>query len=117
MKRSHRLLLGGVIIVILLGVVATSMGSTTPKVSPTEITSGDFTGQYVSVEGRATDVQIGDTVRFTITGNVSDARVPVVVTSDSIPATLGDGELVIAKGTYNGDTLEASEVLVRSHEE
>jgi cytochrome c-type biogenesis protein CcmE len=117
MKRSHQLVLGGVVIVVLIGVVSTSMGSTTPKVSPSELESGAYDGEYVSVEGRASNVQFGDSVRLTIVGNVSDASVPVVVQSDSTPATLQSGELVIAKGVYEDGTLEASEILVRSHEE
>ncbi|MFQ3293775.1 MAG: cytochrome c-type biogenesis protein CcmE [Halobacteriales archaeon] len=117
MKRTHKLLLGGVVIAVLIGVVATSMGSTTPKLAPSELESGEYDGEYVALEGRATDVRIGDTVRLTVVGNTSDARVPVVVRDDSVPATLQSGQLVIVKGEYENGRLEASEVLVRSHED
>lgn len=117
MKRKHQLILGAIIIIALIGIVSTSIESTTPKLSPSELESGGYEGEYVSLEGRATEVQKGDQVRMTVVGNTSDARIHVVVTADSTPATLQSGELVIVKGEYSNETLMASEVLVRSHEE
>ncbi|MFT4890630.1 MAG: cytochrome c-type biogenesis protein CcmE [Halobacteriales archaeon] len=115
MKRNHQIALGVLVIVVLTGIVTTSMGSTTPKLAPAELESGSYQGEYVQLEGRATDVTRGSKVRMTVVGNTSDARVPVVVTTDDVPATLRSGELVIVKGVYRDGKLRASEVLVRSH--
>jgi cytochrome c-type biogenesis protein CcmE len=117
MKRNYQLALGGVLILVLFGVMFTSMGETAPKLSPSELEEGDYEGEFVSLEGRATSVRIGDTIRMVVVGNTSDARIPVVVTDSDIPATLDDGELVVLKGTYEGDTFRASDALVRSHNE
>lgn len=117
MKRTHRILLGAIVITVLVGVVSTSMGSTNPKVSPGELQSGDYDGQYVTLEGQATDVRIGDTVTMTVVGNSSDARVPAVVTEDSIPATLESDRIVVLEGTYKDGRLEANSVMVKSHEQ
>ncbi|UWG49083.1 Cytochrome c-type biogenesis protein CcmE [Halanaeroarchaeum sp. HSR-CO] len=127
MKRTHRILLGAIVIAVLVGVVSTSMGTTTAKVSPGDLQSGEYDGEYVILEGLATDVRIGNTVTLTVVGNSSETRtvddnateasVPAVVTDDSIPATLESGRIVVLEGTYDDGRFEASSVMVKSHEQ
>lgn len=117
MKRTYQLAFGGVLVLVLGAVMVTSVGQTAPKLAPADLQEGEYDGEFVKLEGRATDVQIGDPVRLVVVGNTSDARIPAVITDSDIPATLRSGELVVLEGTYEDGRFEATDVMVRSHQE
>jgi cytochrome c-type biogenesis protein CcmE len=115
MRRKQRLVLVGLAVVLLLAVVSTSMGTTADRITPSELHRGDYQGQRVTLEGRATDVQIGGDVEFTLVGNDTTARVRVVA-ERTPPVTLEDGRIVIVEGVVEGDRVRATTIKVRAHE-
>ena len=127
MRRRTTLVLGAVVIVFLAGVMATTMGSTTQKVTPKQIQSGEYDGEHVTIEGQvASPVQMADDVRFEIVGNQSSTRenvslesqtrVTVVYTGDNVPATLEQGRIVIVEGEVKDGVIYASTTpKVRAH--
>lgn len=114
MRRTHRLVLVGLVVAFLLGVMVFSMEMTSTRLTPEELVSGDYDDERVTIEGTVRDVAIGSTTEFVVAGNRS-AKVPVRMTR-SPPATLEDGRIVIVEGVYRDGVLEASSLQVRSHE-
>lgn len=127
MRRRTTLVLGAVVIVFLAGVMATTMGSTTQTVTPEQVKSGEFDGEQVTIEGQvASEVHMGDDIRFEIVGNESvtkenasldsRTRVLVVYTGDNVPATLEEGKIVIVQGEVrDGAIVASSPIKVRAH--
>lgn len=127
MRRRTTLVLGVIVIVFLAGVMVTTMGSTTQMVTPKEIQSGEYDGEYVTVEGQiASPVHMGADVRFEIVGNESvvrdnasldsAARVPVVYKGDNIPGTLEQGRVVVVEGEVRDGAIYTEKPLkVRAH--
>ena len=127
MRRRTTLLLGVVLIVFLAGVMVSTMGSTTQKVTPKEIQSGEHDGEHVTIEGQvASRVHMDDDVRFEVVGNDSvtrenasldsATRVLVVYEGDNVPATLEQGRIVIVEGEVKDGVVYASTTpKVRAH--
>ncbi|RLM56629.1 cytochrome c maturation protein CcmE [Halobellus sp. Atlit-31R] len=117
MRRKNKLLVTTVGILVLLATLGvTSMNASAAFVSPTQISESEDTYQndWVNLEGVATDLDAeGQTITFAVTdGNYT---VPVVY-EGTVPDTLQDGRVVVAKGQYEGDELVASKLSVRAHE-
>lgn len=127
MRRRTTLVLGVIVIVFLAGVMMTTMGSTTQKVTPKEIQNGDYDGEHVKVEGQvASSVHMDADVRFEIVGNDtvtrdnasldSAVRVPVVYEGDNVPSTLEQGRVVIVEGEVRDGAIYATKSpVVRAH--
>lgn len=117
MRRKNKLLVTTVGILVLLATLGvTSMNASAAFVSPTQISESEGTYQddWVNLEGVATDL---DTEGQTITFAVADGNhtVPVVY-EGTVPDTLQDGRVVVAKGRYDGGELVANKLSVRAHE-
>jgi len=132
MNRRTKLVLGAAVILFLTGVMATTITTSTTKVSPAEIQNGDYVGESVTVEGLITsEVQIRSSVRFEIGGNETHANksasrddldlenlttVTVVYDGDRLP-TLQKGRPVIVEGTVTPDGIEADTIKVQAHQQ
>lgn len=130
MRRRTTIVLGAVVIVFLAGVMATTMGSTTQKVTPAEIASGEYEGEQVTVEGViSSEVSMGEAIRFEIAGNQSMANqsisqqdvdldslagVPVVYRGDRTK-TMEKGRRAIVEGTVEDGVIRADTVKVQAH--
>ena len=131
MNRRTRLVLGAAVILLLTGVMATTITSSTNKVTPAEINRGGYVGESVTVEGVITsEVQIRSTVRFEIGGNETLANrstsqteldlstlstVAVVYDGDRLP-TLQKGRPVIVEGTVTSEGIAANTIKVQAHQ-
>jgi cytochrome c-type biogenesis protein CcmE len=115
MKRKNKFLLGGVGIAVLLLVLGvTTMSATTTFVTPAEAESGTYDGEWVNLEGRVTDLQQSNgRITFQVTENGSS--VPVVY-EGTMPETMQNGRIVVAKGALRDGTLKAQDLSVRAHE-
>ena len=117
MRRKNKLLVTTVGILILLTTLGvTSMNASAAFVSPTQVSESDgaYQGDWVNLEGVVTDL---DADGAAITFEVSDENhtVPVVY-EGTLPDTLQDGRVVVAKGQFDGDRLVANKLSVRAHE-
>ncbi len=113
MNRRLKVLLSGLLVVLFLGVVATSLNSATQEIRPVDVAQGDFDGEYVTVKGRLGNVSVGDAgVRFDVEG--PNASVPARY-DGPLPATFEAGRHVIVEGTVRGETVHASTVKVQAH--
>lgn len=115
MERRVKLLVGGVGIVVLLAILATTtMGSTAEFVNPTELAETDeYDDEIVQLEGRVVDLETGDELTF----GVADANYTTPVTYDGEkPETMSEGREVVAEGHFDGEELEASDLTIRAHE-
>lgn len=132
MRRKTTLVLGVLVIVFLGGVMMTSIGSTTEKVTPQDVATGDFEGEVVKVEGVInSEVVMGDTIRFELAGNRtmanesvekqdldldSAAHVTVVYEPDgSTAATMEEGRRAIVTGEVRDGVVYARQVTVDAH--
>jgi cytochrome c-type biogenesis protein CcmE len=115
MRRKNKLIISAVGITVLLGVFGTAtMSASTEFVSPTKLDSGDYAGEWVNLEGVAHDVETDEqTVRFTVTDQ--NASMPVVY-NGTVPETMGEGRIVVAKGVVRDGNLVAKKLSVRAHE-
>jgi len=116
-RRKNKLLVTTVGILILLTTLGvTSMNASAAFVSPTQVSESDgaYQGDWVNLEGVVTDL---DADGAAITFEVSDENhtVPVVY-EGTLPDTLQDGRVVVAKGQFDGDRLVANKLSVRAHE-
>jgi cytochrome c-type biogenesis protein CcmE len=114
-RRKNKLLVSTVGIVVLLGVLgATSMNASATFVSPTALAEGDHGGEWVNLEGAVTDLETeGRTATFAVTDGNHSTR---VVYEGTLPETMGEGRIVVAKGRVEGDRLVAKQLSVRAHE-
>jgi cytochrome c-type biogenesis protein CcmE len=114
-KRKSKLVFGGVGILLLLGVLGTTtMSASTEFVAPTDVRDGDYAGQWVNLEGVVTQM---DTEGQTVTFVVQDENTTVpVVYEGTVPETLQNGRIVVAKGRLTDGRLEAKQLSVRAHE-
>jgi len=115
-RRKNKLLVAGVGILVLLGVLgATTMSASTEFVTPTALSEdNDYEGDWVNLEGTAQDLDAGDE---RITFAVSDGNNSVPVTYEgTLPDTMQEGRVVVAKGRYADGTLTAQQLSVRAHE-
>jgi cytochrome c-type biogenesis protein CcmE len=114
-KRKSKLVFGGVGILLLLGVLGTTtMSASTEFVAPTDVRDGDYAGEWVNLEGVVTQMDTeGQTVTFVVQDE--NATVPVVY-EGTVPETLQNGRIVVAKGRLSDGTLEARQLSVRAHE-
>ncbi|RLM90898.1 cytochrome c maturation protein CcmE [Halobellus sp. Atlit-38R] len=117
MRRKNKLLVTTVGILVLLATLGvTSMNASAAFVSPTQISESEGTYQddWVNLEGVATDLDAeGQTITFAVTDG--NHTVPVVY-EGTVPDTLQDGRVVVAKGRYDGGELVANKLSVRAHE-
>lgn len=115
MDRKTKVLVGGVGIVVLIAILATTtMGSATEFVEPTDLDeSDDHDGDIVKLEGRVVNLEGGDRITF----DVADENHTVAVSYDGeMPETMSEGRLAVAEGHFDGESLEASDLTVRAHE-
>lgn len=115
MRRKNKLLFAGVGIVVLLGVLgATTMSASTEFVTPTTLSENDYEGEWVNLEGSVENL---DTSGESTTFDVTDGNYSVTVTYDgTLPDTMQEGRIAVAKGRYDGDRLVANQLSVRAHE-
>ncbi|AFZ74264.1 cytochrome c maturation protein CcmE domain-containing protein [Natronobacterium gregoryi] len=115
MDRKVKVVVGGVGIVVLLAVLATTtMGSATQFVTPTDLAeTDDHDDSVVKLEGQAVAVDDGDPITF----DVADGNDTKPVTYDGeMPETMSDGRVVVAEGHFDGEELAADDLTVRAHE-
>lgn len=115
MRRKNKLLVTTVGILVLLGALgATSMNASAEFVSPTQLSDGDYRGDWVNLEGSVDDLETqGQQITFEVTDGNSSVRVTY---DKTLPDTMQEGRIVVAKGQYEGDTLVAKQLSVRAHE-
>ncbi|XGI84279.1 cytochrome c maturation protein CcmE [Halorutilales archaeon Cl-col2-1] len=115
MRRRKKLIFGGTgMAVLLLVLTATTMGTTTRFVSPTDVSQENLDGERINLEGRVTAMNdSGETLRFEVFDE--NASVPVVH-DGTTPETMGKGRIVVAKGVYKDGRVEAQKLSVRAHE-
>jgi len=104
-----------VAILALLGVLgATSMNASAAFVSPTQLSEDEYDGEWVNLEGSVQGLETdGDTATFEVTDGNHSAT---VVYDGTLPDTMGEGRIVVAKGQVEGDRLVAKQLSVRAHE-
>lgn len=115
MRRKNKLLFVGVGVLVLLGGVgATTMSATTEFVTPTNLAQEDHEGNWVNLEGSVKNLETdGNRATFEVTdGNTS---IPVVY-EGTMPDTLQNGRIAVAKGVYRDGELVADDLSVRAHE-
>jgi len=114
-RRKSKLLVTIVGVLVLLGSLgATSMNASAAFVSPTQLSEDRYDGEWVNLEG---SVQNLDTQRETATFEVTDGNHSMrVVYEGTLPETMGENRIVVAKGRVDGDTLVAKQLSVRAHE-
>ncbi|SEF98263.1 cytochrome c maturation protein CcmE domain-containing protein [Halobellus limi] len=116
-RRKNKLLVTTVGVLVLLATLGvTSMNASAAFVSPTQLSESDGTYQeeWVNLEGVVTDLDVdGETITFAVTDG--NHTVPVVY-EGTVPDTLQDGRVVVAKGQFEGDRLVANKLSVRAHE-
>jgi len=113
MDRRATILLGGLLVVVFVGVIGTSLNSASEEVRPIDVVEGNYDGEYVTLKGRLADVSVDDSgATFEVTG----PNASISVTYDgTVPATFEDGRHVIVQGTVRDGTLRASTIKVRAH--
>jgi len=113
-QRKTKLVVAGVGIALLFGLLTTTSTATTQFVSPTELDEGAHEGDRVNLEGRVANLSTtGERITFAVTdGNTS---VPVVY-EKTMPETMTEGRIVVAKGVYEDGQLRARQLSVRAHE-
>jgi len=114
-KRRSKLLFAGVGVLLLFGVLGTTvMNASAEFVTPTALENGDYDGEWVNLEGKVANLeQDGNEIRFAVTDNNTSVD---VVYDGSMPETMAEGRIVVAKGTVEDGSVDASELSVRAHE-
>lgn len=102
-------------ILALLGVLgATSMNASAAFVSPTQLSEDEYDGEWVNLEGSVQNLEAqGGTATFEVT---DDTHSMTVVYEGTLPDTMGENRVVVAKGRVEGDRLVAKQLSVRAHE-
>nr|WP_049892773.1 cytochrome c maturation protein CcmE [Natronococcus jeotgali] len=116
MKRRNKLLFVGIGVALLLGALGmTVMNASAEFVTPTSVEGGGYDGEWVNLEGQVGELeQTNEGLRFTVTDN--NTTVPVVYDGE-MPETMAENRIVVAKGSVEDGTLQASEVSVRAHDD
>lgn len=115
MRRKNKLLLVGVGILVLLGALgATTISATTEFVTPTDLAEEDRRGDWVNLEGAVDNLETNGN-RATFEVDDGNASIPVVY-EGTLPDTLENDRIVVAKGTYRDGKLVADQLSVRAHE-
>ncbi|MFC4541017.1 cytochrome c maturation protein CcmE [Halosolutus amylolyticus] len=116
MKRRTKLLFVGVGILLLLGVLGvTVMNASAEFVTPTAVNDGEYEGEWVNLEGQATDIeQTGEEIAFSVSDNNTSVD---VVYEGTMPETMAENRIVVAKGAVENGTLQATELSVRAHDD
>ncbi|GAA0289374.1 cytochrome c maturation protein CcmE (plasmid) [Halobacterium noricense] len=115
-RRKNKLLVAGVGILVLLGVLGvTTMSASTEFVTPTALSEdNNYEGDWVNLEGT---VQNLDTSGERTTFAVADGNHSIPVTYEgTLPDTMQEGRIVVAKGRYADGSLTAQQLSVRAHE-
>ncbi|WP_455550049.1 cytochrome c maturation protein CcmE domain-containing protein [Haladaptatus paucihalophilus] len=90
------------------------MNATTTFVSPTSIQDGNYEGEWVNLEGRVTNLhQSNGQVAFDVVDNNTSVSVSYEKT---MPETMQNGRVVVAKGVLQDGHLDARKLSVRAHE-
>jgi len=114
-RRKNKLLLVGVGILVLLGALgATTISATTEFVTPTDLAEEDRRGDWVNLEGAVDNLETNGN-RATFEVDDGNASIPVVY-EGTLPDTLENDRIVVAKGTYRDGKLVADQLSVRAHE-
>lgn len=115
MDRKTKGIVGGVGIVVLLAILAsTTMGATAEFVTPTDLAETDaHDDDLVKLEGRVVDLRSDGEIRFDV---VDENHTKSVVYGGEMPETMSEGRLVVADGRFDGETLRADDLTVRAHE-
>lgn len=115
MRRKNKLLVTVVGVLVLLGVLGvSSMNASAAFVSPTQLSDDDYDGEWVNLEGSVQNLDTqGQRATFEVTDGNHSTR---VVYEGTLPETLGENRIVVAKGRVEGDTLVAKQLSVRAHE-
>ncbi|WP_423745681.1 cytochrome c maturation protein CcmE (plasmid) [Haladaptatus sp. SPP-AMP-3] len=115
MKQRNKLLFGGIgILVLFLVLAATTMNATTTFVTPTKAQGGNYDGDWVNLEGRVTDLhRSNERVVFDVVDNNTSVRVTY---DKTMPETMQNGRVVVAKGVLRDGKLDARKLSVRAHE-
>jgi len=115
MRRKRKVLVVGVGIAVVVAILGTTtMSASTQFVTPADAASGEHAGEWVNLEGVATDLERADgTLRFRVRGN--GTSVPVVYDGPT-PDTMQEGRVVVAKGRLADGRLDAAQLSVRAHE-
>lgn len=115
MRRKNKLLVTTVGILVLLGVLGvTSMNASAAFVSPTQLSDGNYDGEWVNLEGSVQNLDTqGETATFEVVDGNHSTR---VVYEGTLPDTMGENRIVVAKGRFDGDELVAKQLSVRAHE-
>ena len=115
MRRKNKLLVTTVGVLVLLGVLgATSMNASAAFVSPTQLSEKNYDGEWVNLEGSVDDLETqGRTTTFEVTDGNHSMR---VVYEGTLPDTMAENRIVVAKGRVEGERLVAKQLSVRAHE-
>lgn len=114
MQRKTKVVIAGVGILLLFALLTTTSSATTQFVSPTQLHNGSFAGDRVNLEGRVRNLSsANDRITFVVTDG--NASVPVVY-EKTMPETMSDGRIVVAKGVFEDGQLHARQLSVRAHE-
>jgi cytochrome c-type biogenesis protein CcmE len=116
MDSKVKLIVGGIGVLVLFSVLAvTTMGGAAEFVSPTDLEEeSGYEGSRVNLEGIVTGLEQRDgRIHF----DVTDANASVPASYDGpMPETMADGRTVVAKGYFDGSSVEADDLSVRAHE-
>lgn len=114
MDRGKKLMLGGTVVVLFLGVLflKSSGAFYRSPVDPGELASGDYEEKAVSVVGNVTSYTFHaetNTLEFDLSGNGT----AIHVFYEGNPPNLAEGTTVKAVGTYDGRTFKADKLVVK----
>jgi cytochrome c-type biogenesis protein CcmE len=114
-RRKNKLLVTIVGMLVLLGVLGvSSMNASAAFVTPTQLSDDDYDGEWVNLEGSVQHLDTqGQRSTFEVTDSNHSTR---VVYEGTLPETMGENRIVVAKGRVEGDTLVAKQLSVRAHE-
>jgi cytochrome c-type biogenesis protein CcmE len=114
-RRKNKLLVTTVGVLVLLGVLgATSMNASAAFVSPTQLSEKNYDGEWVNLEGSVDDLETeGRTATFEVVDGNHSMR---VVYEGTLPDTMAENRIVVAKGRVEGDRVVAKQLSVRAHE-
>jgi cytochrome c-type biogenesis protein CcmE len=114
-RRKNKLLVTVVGMLVLLSVLGvSSMNASAAFVTPTQLSDDDYDGEWVNLEGSVQNLDTqGQRATFEVTDGNHSTR---VVYEGTLPETMGENRIVVAKGRVDGDSLVAKQLSVRAHE-